>query len=96
MHDPLVLRVRPLPAGAAQAPLPRFGFVVGIRVGGAVTRNRLKRRLREAARQSGARGAADLVVIARARARDASYRELERVLRSLLRQAGLLPRGGGV
>ena len=96
MHDPLVLRVLPLPAGPAQAPLPRFGFVVGKRVGGAATRNRLKRRLREAARLSGARGEADLVVIARARARDASYRELERVLRSLLRQAGLLPRGGGV
>ncbi|MEE9278297.1 MAG: ribonuclease P protein component [Dehalococcoidia bacterium] len=83
---PLVLRVQQNP----DTPVPRFGFAVGKRLGGAVVRNRLKRRLREAARLSGARGTADVVVIARAPARHASYQELERTLRSLLRRAGMV------
>lgn len=84
----LVVRVRPNP----EVSRPRFGFAVGRKVGSAVIRNRVRRRLREAARLSGASGGADVVVIARARAGAASYQELERTLRALLRAAGLLPK----
>jgi ribonuclease P protein component len=38
----------------ADAPLPRVGFTVTKKVGGAVERNRIRRRLKEALRQAGA------------------------------------------
>ena len=60
-QGPLVLRTRANPDVAA----PRFGFAVGKRLGVAVVRNRIKRRLREAVKASGARGSVDVVVIAR-------------------------------
>ena len=82
----LVLRVRDNP----DADHPRFGFAAGKRLGSAVVRNRLKRRLRAAARGSGARGGADVVVIARPAALQASYQELEGELGDLLGQAKLL------
>ncbi len=86
---PLVLRVWPNP----DTTVPRFGFAVGKRLGGAVVRNKIKRRLREAARISGAEGAADVVVIARSEAREASYQELQGALQELLRRAGLVQGG---
>ena len=86
-RGPLALRVRTNP----DVDTPRFGFAVGKRLGGAVIRNRIKRRLREAARLSGAQGKADVVVIARTRASQATYDELEQVLLNLLGTAGLLP-----
>ncbi len=86
---PLVLRVRANPEIA----VPRFGFAVGKRLGGAVVRNKIKRRLREAARISGAEGGADVVVIATGAAREASYHELEGTLQELLRRAGLVQGG---
>ena len=85
-HGPLVLRIRSNP----DASRPRFGFAVGKRLGGAVVRNRIKRRLKEAARLSGACGGEDVVVIARNSAVRASYQELEMCLTSLLGRAGLL------
>ena len=84
-RGPLVLRVRPHAAGEET----RFGFAVGKRLGGAAQRNRIKRRLREAARRSGIKEGVDIVVIARASAGAASAQELEETLRSLLRKAGL-------
>ncbi len=82
----LVLRVRANP----DVDGPRFGFAAGKRLGSAVVRNRLKRRLRAAARGSGARGGADVVVIARPAALRASYQEIEGELGLLLGQAKLL------
>lgn len=72
----------------ADAPA-RFGFVVSKEVGKAVVRNRLKRRLR--AIIGGwlaqlARGY-DVVIVARPRAAEASYAELQSALLDLLRRA---------
>jgi ribonuclease P protein component len=57
-----------LQVGAGEAPCPRIGFTASKKVGGAVLRNRAKRRLREAARavmSQHARDGLDYVLIAR-------------------------------
>ncbi|MBN1809705.1 MAG: ribonuclease P protein component [Planctomycetes bacterium] len=57
---------------------PRLGLAVGRKAGGAVERNRLKRRLRAIFRRHASRlPAADIVVVARACAADLSAGELE-------------------
>jgi len=72
--------------------LPRVGFIVNRAVGGAVVRNRVRRRLREAARaRTGRLPAGSLLVIrANPRAADARQRdlaaELDLVLGRLLRR----------
>lgn len=67
----------------------RFGFSVSKRVGNAVTRNRVKRRLREIARARAlgkTQGGWDFVVIARRPAAAADYRALDRSMARLLRR----------
>jgi ribonuclease P protein component len=81
----LVVRVRP-----NGQPASRWGFVAGKAVGGAVRRNGVKRRLREAARSLSLRPGIDIVVGARRPAADASFSELRDALRSLLERAGAL------
>ena len=78
-----------LPNGLARS---RFGFSVSRRVGNAVVRNRLKRRLREIVRlqREGLAVGWDVVLIARPPIARADYREIERVVGRLLRQAGLV------
>ncbi len=71
-------------------PMSRFGFVVSRRVGDAVVRNRVKRRLREAARGTPVQEGWDLVFIAREPAASADFRGLEAAMGSLLRRARLL------
>ncbi len=69
----------------------RFGVSVSRRVGKAVVRNRIKRRLREIVRlrrQDIAPGW-DVVLIARPPITRADYHEIERAVELLLRQAGL-------
>ena len=68
----------------------RVGFVVSKAVGPAVTRNRVKRRLRHLAREqlSSLPGSAVLVVRALPAAADASYDELGRDLSAALERIG--------
>jgi ribonuclease P protein component len=77
--------------GEPEAPA-RIGFSVSKRVGGAVVRNRVKRRLREAARHKVMSLAAgwDIVITARPAAAQASYAELDAELHELLTRAALV------
>jgi ribonuclease P protein component len=70
----------------------RFGFVVSKRLGKAVQRNKIKRRLREATRLrvSQIKPGFDLVFIARQPIAEASYTEIERLIERLLKEEDLL------
>jgi ribonuclease P protein component len=78
--------VRALPNGLG---LTRYGFAVGRRVGKAVVRNKVKRRLREILRQVTLRTGWDIVLIARAPAAQADYKTLKKSVENLLSKAGL-------
>ena len=58
----------------------RIGFTVGTKLGKAVKRNRVRRRLREIYRlhEAEVRSGVDLVVVARGRAVTATYRQMEK------------------
>ncbi len=73
----------------------RFGFSVGKRVGNAVVRNRVKRRLREATRLAGVEAGWDLVFIARKDAASADFDGLNRTVTDLLKRARVRCRIGG-
>lgn len=83
----MVLRAMP-----NQLPYTRCGFVTGKKFGGAVQRNRVKRRMREAVRLQFARVARgyDVVWIARSRLNDAPFAEIQNAVEQLLKRAGLL------
>jgi len=68
----------------------RFGFVAGKVVGGAVVRNRVKRRLREAARRIEVEPGFDIVIGARKPAAEATYVKLRQSLLALMRRGGVL------
>lgn len=75
--------------GAPDDP-PRIGFTVTKRVGGAVERNRMKRRLRAAARAAlapEARRGCDYVLVARRAVLDAPFERLLRDLGEAVRRA---------
>lgn len=71
-------------------PLARCGFIVSKRVGGAVIRNRVKRRLREIIRGLSLKPGADIVISARPQTASAEFTELRQTVLNLLAQAGLL------
>jgi len=85
-HPLLLLRARP--NGLAHS---RFGLVVSKRIGTAVVRNRVKRRLREATRARLASIAAgwDVVLIARSPIVGAQFVDITQALDALLIRAGL-------
>jgi len=83
----LVVRVR---HNGADRGVTRFGFVAGKAVGGAVARNRVKRRLREAARTLATKPGLDVVVGARKPASHADYGKLRQALTSLMARSGAL------
>lgn len=76
----------------------RLGLTVGVKLGHAVVRNRVRRRLKEAYRTNESRflPGYDIVVVGRTRAVHASYREIERHLLQTADKLGLLkkPEGG--
>ncbi len=74
----------------------RLGITVGSKVGKAVVRNKIRRRVREAYRihEGQMTPGWDIVVVARTRAAFASYGEIERGLLSLLDKLGVRQRPG--
>ncbi len=90
---PLAASFRPREAFPTRAGMPgavaRVGLTVSSKVGGAVVRNRVKRRLREAVRRELAGlPAVDLVIVARASAVDASVDQFRAWLRRAARRMG--------
>ncbi len=68
----------------------RYGFSISRKVGNAVTRNRMKRRLREIFAFESLRGGWDVVVVARPPAASANYHSLSSSTRELLLKSGLV------
>jgi len=70
--------------------LSRFGFSVSKRVGKAVVRNRVRRRLRECLWLTPYKPGWDMVFIARTTASKADYHQLKRAVEELIWRAHLL------
>jgi ribonuclease P protein component len=68
----------------------RYGLVVGKKVGGAVERNRVKRRLRQIMRQTAVKPGWDIVFIARSGAAEITYARLKELAHRLMNRAGLV------
>ena len=73
----------------------RLGLTVSTKVGCAVVRNRVRRRLREIYRlhEGELRAGCDVVVVARVRAAESSYRQLEKSFLRLADKLALLKKG---
>ena len=82
--------LRALPNGLG---VNRYSVVAGKRLGKAVVRNRIKRRLREVVRQISVREGWDMVLMARQASVNADYGTLEKATRELLTRARLLGEG---
>ena len=83
----LVLQARARPAPEAIGPISRFGFTASRTIGGAVKRNRARRRLKEAVRLAGPNRAVegyDYVLIAREGTLQRRFTELVRDLERAL------------
>ena len=80
------LVIRFLPNGLDHS---RFGFMVSRRIGNAVVRNKVKRRLREAVRLTPVKAGWDAVFIARSGTERAGYQELKQAAGNLLHRVHL-------
>ncbi len=89
-------RLLALQVARADHPVTRFGLAVGKRVGGAVVRNRVKRRLRACLSTLDVPAGFNIVVSARPAAARADYHMLLESVRSLARAAHVLSAGGHV
>lgn len=69
----------------------RLGLTVSPKVGGAVTRNRIRRLFRENYRLTvGLEKGYDIVIVARSASCNASFDEIEKDMRSAFKESGLL------
>lgn len=70
----------------------RIAVPVGKRIGSAVDRNRVRRRLREAFREleKEARPGGDIIIVARTAATSASFRSVVEELRKAFQDAGMI------
>lgn len=84
-----LLVIRYLPNGLDRS---RFCFVVSKKIGNAVTRNKVKRRLREALSSSSVKPGWDAVFIARNGVRRANYEEIKQAADNLLSRTNLSQR----
>ena len=78
-----------------EGPALRFGLAVSGRTGGAVVRNRIRRRLREILRELDAAPGYDVVVSARPAAATATFWRLKESVEKLSRRLGLLTEVAG-
>ena len=85
------LVIRFLPNGLDRS---RFGLMVSRRIGNAVVRNTVKRRLREAVRLTPVKAGWDAVFIARRGTEKAGYQELKQAAGNLLHRINLDDRNG--
>ena len=86
----LVLAARPRGGEyGGERPPSRFGFTVSKRMGNAVARNRIRRRLRAAVMDAGVERGWDVVLIARRGAIGSDYAGITRSVRGLLERAGI-------
>ena len=83
-HPLLNLGVRP-----NQLPHNRFGFAIGKRVGTAVVRNRIRRRLRAILRDSALAPGHDIVITAAPQSATAPFQDLRAALHQCVRRANL-------
>ena len=81
------LVLKALPNGLEDS---RFGFSTSRRVGNAVIRNRVKRRLREVIRSTHLKPGWDVLVMGRTAAGTADFHQLREALQNLLQRANLL------
>jgi ribonuclease P protein component len=78
-----------------EQPLTRYAFAISKRVGNAVTRNRIKRRLREVLRLSALTEGYDIVIVARPAAAETDFQALKTELTLLMKRARLLESDSG-
>jgi ribonuclease P protein component len=67
----------------------RYGFVTSKRLGGAVVRNRVRRRLREIVRNADAKPGYDVVLSAKTTAAAAAFADLRASVAKLMGRAGI-------